>query len=87
MRIDTANIKKIMQKTRHKNPILFIALQKKIAQLGSMNNASIKHLKNLRGEMSHLKRVHVSSFVLIFSVKGDTIIFKDFIHHDDAYRR
>ncbi len=29
----------------------------------------------------------MGSFVLTFQVKGDTIIFEDFVHHDDAYKR
>ena len=85
MRIDVTNIKKIMQKLRNKDPVLFIALQKKIAQLGSMDTVAAEHLKNLKGSMSHLKRVHVGSLVLIFSIEGETIIFKDLVHHDDAY--
>jgi len=85
MRIDITNIKKIMQKLRSKNPVLFIALQKKIAQLGMMDIIAIAHIKNLKGDMSHLKGVHVGSFVLTFSVKGDTLVFKDFTHHDEAY--
>ncbi len=85
MKIDATNIKKIMQKLRSKDPALFIALQKKIMQLGSMDIIAIEHLKNLKGRMSHLKRVHVGSFVLTFAIKGEIIIFKDFAHHDTAY--
>ncbi len=85
MRIDITDVERTMQKLRSRNPVLFIALQKKIAQLGALNIIAIDHIKNLKGEMSHLKRVHVGSFVLIFEIKGETIIFKDFVHHDRAY--
>ena len=85
MNIDTTNIEKILSKLAKKDKILFMALTRKIAQIGNMNGIEIDHLKNLKGNMSHLKRVHVGSFVLTFSIQENTIIFKDFVHHDSAY--
>lgn len=61
------------------------ALKKKIKQIISCDKTTIQHFKNLRGELSHLKRVHVGSYVLTFQVREDIIIFEDFVHHDKAY--
>ncbi|MFH0875601.1 MAG: hypothetical protein V1859_06700 [archaeon] len=61
------------------------AVSKKIRQIIACDAVAINHFKNLKGDMSHLKRVHIGSHVLTFQVKGDTIIFEDFTHHDDAY--
>jgi len=85
MKIDITNISKILGKLKTKNPSTFKALQKKIIQIAKMNEVEIFHLKNLKGPMSHLKRVHVGSFVLTFSIEGDKVVFKDFTHHDQAY--
>jgi len=37
--------------------------------------------------MSDYKRVQLGSFVLLFKVEKDTIIFGGLIHHDKAYRK
>jgi len=87
MKINTSKISKIMQKTKHKNPALFIALQKKINQIAKLNIVDIEHFKNLRHDMGHLKRVHIGSFVLTFQIKEDIIIFEDFDHHDKIYKK
>ncbi|MEA3379025.1 MAG: hypothetical protein U9Q69_05320 [Nanoarchaeota archaeon] len=87
MKIDTSKIKKIMKKLSRKDPILFRTLQKKISQIGTVDIIVIdEHFKNLRGSMSHLKRVRLGSFVLTFRLKGTTIIFENFCHHKESYR-
>ena len=85
MNIDTSNIEGIMRKLRRKDPVMFMALQKKIIQIAKLDSVSILHLKNLRHDLSNLKRVQIGSFVLTFMVKGDIVIFEDFVHHDGAY--
>jgi mRNA-degrading endonuclease RelE of RelBE toxin-antitoxin system len=85
MNIDTTGIQDILKKLKRKDPVLFRAVQKKINQIASLDGATIQHFKNLRGNSSKYKRVHVGSFVLIFKLEGNTIIFDRFIHHDDAY--
>ena len=65
-------------------------LQKKVAEITGSDDTTIGHYKNLRYGLSNLKRVHVdSSFILTFEVdtKRRTIIFMDFDHHDNIYRR
>jgi mRNA interferase RelE/StbE/toxin YoeB len=87
MRVDASKIEGVMEKIKHKNPALFAALQKKIIQIAQLEPDGVDHFKNLRHDMSHLKRVQVGSFVLTFRVKGDTIILEDFDHHDRIYKR
>lgn len=87
MIIDASKIEDILHRIKRRDPALFAAVQKKILQIAEMDVVSILHFKNLRGSMSHLKRVQVGSFILTFQVRGDTILFEDFIHHDEAYRR
>jgi len=87
MNTDTSKIDRVLKKLRKKNPLLFKTTTKKIIQLSELNPIGIKHIKNLKGNLNHLKRVHIGIHVLTFQVKGNTIIFEKFIHHDDAYRR
>lgn len=80
----------LSDKLRHikkKDVALFHAVERKILQIASSDEVTIQHYKNLRGDLSHLKRVHVGNFILTFSVKGGTIIFEDLEHHDKAYKK
>jgi len=85
MRIDTSKIDDIISKLKRKDPILAEALRKKIRQIELMESIGVEHFKNLRGNLKEYKRAHVGSFVLMFKVKDDIIIFEDFRHHDNAY--
>ncbi len=66
---------------------LFRQVQKKICQISLLDESAIEHFKNLRGEMSGFRRVHIGCFVLTFDINGDTITFRRFAHHDGAYTR
>lgn len=79
-------LKKALDKLAQKDKELAIAVKNKIQQIINSNDTSIKRFKNLRGNMCDFKRVHIGSFVLIFIVKGDTIFFEDFEHHDKIYK-
>lgn len=85
MNIDTSILEKPLSKLRQKDPVLFMAISKKIEQIAELDRNSIMHFKNLRGNLSDYKRVHVGSFVLMFKVEEDTVIFDRFMHHDEAY--
>lgn len=85
MNIDTSRIEKVLRKLKQKDPALFRVVQSKINQIALLEHAAIMHFKNLRGDLSEYKRSHVGSFVLIFKIEGNTIIFDRFIHHDEAY--
>jgi YafQ family addiction module toxin component len=86
MKIDVTLIEETLKKLKKKNPVLFKALQKKIVQISKLEADEIQHFKNLRHGLKEYKRVHVGkSFVLMFKVEGDTVIFGKFEHHDNAY--
>jgi len=85
MNIDTSGIEKLLRKLKQKDPALFRAVKRKIDQIAKLDRETINHFKNLRGDLSNYKRVHVGSFILMFKVENDTIIFDKFRHHDEAY--
>ena len=85
MRVDISGIEKTFQKLKRKDFALFRAVQKKINQITLCDKVSIQHFKNLKGSLSDYKRVQIGSFVLIFQIKRDIVIFKRFVHHDKAY--
>ena len=80
-------LEKTLKILKRKDKATFIALDKKMRQITELDNVAIDHLKNLRHDLSYLKRIRIGSFVLTFKVKEDIIIFESFRHHDDAYRR
>ena len=80
-------LQKTLNKLGRKDRNLAIAVRKKMRQITSCDTAEIDHFKNLRHDLSHLKRVQIGSFVLTFRLKGDMIIFEDFDHHARIYRK
>ena len=83
--IITPTLEKVLNKLAHKDRTFALAIRKKMIQIINSNMVFINHFKNLRGDLSEYKRVHVGSFVLMFKVEKDTIIFDRFRHHDEAY--
>lgn len=81
------SLEKEFFKLAKKKPQQLTAIEKKINEIISCNN--VKHYKNLKKPLNHLKRVHIDnkSFVLVFSVneKNKHIIFEEFDHHDKIY--
>jgi YafQ family addiction module toxin component len=80
------NFKKKIVILKKKDKTTYEALRKKILQISSSDRHSIEHYKNLRGNLSDFRRVHIGSFVLIFRVVDDTIAFEEFEHHDNIYK-
>lgn len=80
-------LKKSLRILKRKDRVTFLAVDRKMHQIAGQDRISIDHFKNLKGNMSHLRRVQIGSFVLRFKVNGDTIIFESFRHHDKAYKR
>ena len=74
---------KVFDKLSKRNPVAFMQLEKKIAEI--LENPD--HYKPLRGEMKNKRRVHVGSFVLIFEINEEekSVIFLEFAHHNEAY--
>lgn len=68
-------------KSIKKDKFLLNRLHKKIDEI--IQNP--EHYKPLSGPLKGKRRVHIGSYVLIFEVKGDAVIFHAFKHHDYAY--
>ncbi len=86
MKVDVSKIEGVLRKLSRKDPTTFRAVTRKISQISELDAAAVQHFKNLRAPLSHLKRVHVGSFVLVFRVAGDVVIFEGLPHHDAAYK-
>ena len=83
-------LKGIVEKLRKRDPGRTEILYKKIKQITNSDEFSIEHFKNLCHDSSDQKRVHIDkSFVLTFKYdKGKKfILFLDFDHHDNIYKR
>lgn len=85
MKIDISQIERVLNKIKKKDISLFKAVQKKINQIANSDIFILNHFKNLKGDLKNYKRVHVGSFVLIFKIEKELIIFSRFVHHDKAY--
>lgn len=83
-------LKGIVEKLRKKDARRADILHKKIKQVVQSDETTIEHYKNLRHDLSGLKRVHVnSSFVLTFRYDKarNFVLFLDFDHHDRIYKK
>lgn len=81
-------LEEILNKLGRRDRTLAIAVRKKIQQIIASDSATInERFKNLRHDLSNLKRVRIGSFVLVFRVKRNSIVFEDFDHHDRIYKR
>ncbi|MBI5798942.1 MAG: type II toxin-antitoxin system mRNA interferase toxin, RelE/StbE family [Candidatus Yonathbacteria bacterium] len=43
--------------------------------------------KPLRNVLKNYRRVHIESFVLIYKIEDDEIMFIDYDHHDRVYKK
>ncbi len=78
------DLDKILTKLSKRDKVQFEAILKKIDEV--LHSANINHYKNLHAPLQKFKRVHAySSFVLLFRVEGDVIIFRYYDHHDRIY--
>ncbi len=83
-------LKGIIQKLKRKNPKRVEIIHKKAKQIINSDETTIEHYKNLGYGQSDKKRVHIDkSFVLTFKYekKKRFILFLDFDHHDNIYKR
>ncbi len=80
----------ILIKLRKKDPKRLEIIHKKARQVIESDETTIQHYKNLKHHLKRQKRVHIdSNFVLTFSYfKNEKfILFTDFDHHDNVYKR
>ena len=74
-------------KLSKKDKKTYNAVIKKINEI--INSYNPEHYKNLRYDMKDSKRVHIGSFVLVFSYNKnkDFVSFEDYEHHDKIYKK
>jgi len=81
-------LQKILKKLLKKDRETYKAIMGKINDILTCDD--VNHYKNLRNPLQHLKRVHITgSFVLTFRYieSEDKVIFYDFDHHDNIYKK
>ena len=83
-------LKAKLEKLFKKDKNWYDKLMKKIEQVASSDETTIEHYKNLKHDLKGQKRVHVDkSFVLTFKYFKEEkyVLFQDFDHHDNIYRK
>lgn len=80
------DLRKTLVILKRKDKTMLEMVEKKIVQIASLDPVSIQHFKNLRSPLSDFKRVHLGSYVLLFRVQANNIIFDSFEHHDKIYQ-
>ena len=86
----TETLKKIIKKLKKKDMRKVKIIKKKIDEIINSDENTIEHYKNLSRDSSDKKRVHIDkSFVLMFKYVKEKkfILFLDFDHHDNAYKK
>jgi len=79
-------LKKLLKHDKRRYEIIM----KKIEKIVESDELTIEHFKNLRHDLSDRKRVHIDkSFVLTFEYNKAKkhILFLDFDHHDNIYKK
>lgn len=66
---------------KKKDKVLYERLWKKIAEI--MQNP--EHYPVKRYDLKGRRAAHVGSFVVIFRIAGEDVVFLKFDHHDQAY--
>lgn len=80
-----SDLDKVLKKLAKKDLVQYGAILKKIEEI--INCSNVNHYKNLRAPLQKYKRVHVySSFVLLFNVQGNKILFRYYAHHDEIFK-
>ncbi|PIN85933.1 hypothetical protein COV19_07625 [Candidatus Woesearchaeota archaeon CG10_big_fil_rev_8_21_14_0_10_44_13] len=77
----TPFFEKQLRKFKQKDAVLFERLTKKLKEIVQ----DPEHYKPLKNVLAGCRAAHLDPFVIVFEVKGDTIIIHYVKHHDDAY--
>jgi len=77
------HVDRLFEKLMRKGRKQLEAITKKVAEICE----NPYKFKPLRAPMQNIRRVHIGSFVLTYSVNEMTkvIIIEDYAHHDDIY--
>lgn len=79
--IFTDLFKNQFKKIEKKDKLLIKRIKNKIKEI----KTNPLHYKPLKNKLKGFRRVHVNSFVILFEVEENVIIFREIEHHDDAY--
>tara|TARA_Y100000310_G_C20662985_1_gene805826 strand:+ start:1927 stop:2181 length:255 start_codon:yes stop_codon:yes gene_type:complete len=77
----TKEFEKSIKKLKKKDFLLFTRVQKKLEELIVNPN----HYKPLRNVLFGFRRLHIGSFVLIYTIEEKTVIIISLDHHNKAY--
>ena len=74
-----------LRKLARRDKALYTAVQKKMVQIAENPYSG----KPLKGILKGKRRVHVGHFVLVYEIDENEhkVIFLEFAHHDEAYKR
>jgi YafQ family addiction module toxin component len=77
-------VDRIFKKLRKKDLLQFEALSRKVSEI--LENPQ-QH-KPLKRPMSHMRRVHVGSFVLVYEIDEarKVVTIRRYDHHDNVYK-
>jgi YafQ family addiction module toxin component len=78
------HLDKAFRKLAKKDSVQMEAVSKKVVEIAGNPHA----YKPLRFPLAGLRRVHIGSYVLLFSIDEarKTIVLEDYEHHDRVYR-
>lgn len=77
------NFEKILVKISKKDKGSLKEIEKQTLKI--INNPLIG--KPLRNVLKNYRRIHIDSFVLLYKITEDEIIFIDYDHHDKIYKK
>ena len=75
---------RVLKKLVKKDPVSFAYITKKIEEI----RENPYHFKPLRSPMQNFRRVHIGSYVLVYSIdeKRKAVIIERYKPHDEAYK-
>ena len=78
------SVERAFRRLARKDPKRIGAIQSKLDEV----RENPHRFKNLRAPLQHLRRVHIESFVLVYSIDEEqkAVVVEDYDHHDRIYR-
>jgi len=75
-----------LDKIAKKDKVLASIFFKKVQEIINRDEKTVNAYKNLRSPLNEYKRIHLTgNYILLFSVKGNRVIFFDIRHWDDIF--
>jgi YafQ family addiction module toxin component len=79
------SVERTFRKLARKDPGQLRAIRSKLDEV----RENPHRFKNLRAPLQHLRRVHIESFVLVYSIEEEqkAVVVEDYDHHDRIYKQ